>query len=131
MAIWQTIRNMDKYCCQIVLNIKRNSTSFILNSVFTSIFVIWLTTASYNDADDDNLDLASELKKLRNIKEMVIPIVIGVRGQVTKGLIQGWRTWKGEDKWRPANLKHYRILRRVMETSGDMLLHRLHLKTIS
>ena len=35
------------------------------------------------------LDLARELKKHWNIKVMVIPIVIGVLGTVTKGLVQG------------------------------------------
>ena len=35
------------------------------------------------------LDLARELKKLANMKMMIIPIVIGAFGTVTKGLIQG------------------------------------------
>ena len=34
------------------------------------------------------LDLARELKKLWNMKVMVIPVVIGVLGTVTKGLVQ-------------------------------------------
>ena len=36
-----------------------------------------------------NLDLARELKKLRNINVTVIPIVIGAFGTVAKGLVQG------------------------------------------
>ena len=38
---------------------------------------------------DKYLDLARELKKLWNIKVTVIPVVIGILGTVTKGLIQG------------------------------------------
>ena len=43
---------------------------------------------------DKYLDLATELKKLRNMTVMMILIVIGTFGTVTKGLVQGWRTWK-------------------------------------
>ena len=38
---------------------------------------------------DKYLDLARELKKLWNMKGMIIPIVIGALGTVTKGLVQG------------------------------------------
>ena len=38
---------------------------------------------------DKYLDLAMELKKLWNMKEMIIPIVIGALVSVTKGSIQG------------------------------------------
>ena len=41
------------------------------------------------DKRDKYLDLARELKKLWNMKVTVIPIVIGVLGTVTKGLVQG------------------------------------------
>ena len=34
-------------------------------------------------------DLARELKKLKNMNVMIIPIVIGIHGTFTKGLIQG------------------------------------------
>ena len=37
---------------------------------------------------DKYLDLAKELKKLWNMKAMVIPVVIGAFGTVTKGLVQ-------------------------------------------
>ena len=36
----------------------------------------------------------------------VIAIVIGALGTVTKGFIQGWRTEKYEDEWRPSKLQH-------------------------
>ena len=38
---------------------------------------------------DKYLDLAGELKKLRNKKVTIIPIVIGALGSVTKKLVQG------------------------------------------
>ena len=38
---------------------------------------------------DKYLDLVRELKKLWNMKVAVIPIVIGVLGTITKGLVQG------------------------------------------
>ena len=38
---------------------------------------------------DKYLDLARELKKLWNMKVTIIPIVIGVFGTVTKGLLKG------------------------------------------
>ena len=38
---------------------------------------------------DKYQDLARELKKQWNMKVTVIPIVIGVFGTVTKGLVQG------------------------------------------
>ena len=49
------------------------------------------------------LDLARELTKVENMKVMVIPIVIGAIGTVTKGLVQGL-----EDEWRPFKLQHYK-----------------------
>ena len=47
------------------------------------------------------MDLASELKKLWNMKVTIILIVIGAFGAVTKGLLKDWRTWKLADEWRP------------------------------
>ena len=38
---------------------------------------------------DKYLDLARELKKLWNMKVMIIPIMIGAFGTVTKGLLKG------------------------------------------
>ena len=42
-----------------------------------------------NKKKDKYLNLARELKRLRNMKVMVIPIVIDTLGTVTKGLIKG------------------------------------------
>ena len=38
---------------------------------------------------DKYLGLARELQKLRNMDMMIIPMVIGALGTVTKGLVQG------------------------------------------
>ena len=63
------------------------------------------------------LDLARELKKLWNMKVMIIPIVIGALGTVTKGLVQGLEdleiTGQVETIQTTALLRSARILRRV------------------
>ena len=73
-----------------------------------------------NEKKDKYLDLARELKKLWNMKEMVIPVVIGTLGTVTKVLIQGLEDFeiKGrvETIHTTALFKLARILRRVLET---------------
>ena len=42
-----------------------------------------------SEKKDKYLDLVRELKKLWNMKVTIIPIVIGVLGTVTKGLLKG------------------------------------------
>ena len=42
-----------------------------------------------SEEKDKYFDLAWEVKKLRNMKVMFIPIVIGAFGTVTKGLTKG------------------------------------------
>ena len=72
---------------------------------------------------DKYLDLARELKKLWNLKVTVIPIVIGALGTITKGLVQGLEDLKirrMEAILITALLKSARILRRVLETWGDL-----------
>ena len=84
---------------------------------------------------DKYLDLARELKKLWNVKVTIVPIVIGAFGTVTKGLLKdledlevgGWV----ETIQTTALLKTARILRRVLETWGDLLSLKLQWKTIS
>ena len=41
-----------------------------------------------NEKKDKYLDIVRELKKLWNMKETIIPIVIGAFGKVTKGLLK-------------------------------------------
>ena len=74
---------------------------------------------------DKYLDLARDLKKLWNMKVTIIPIVIGAFGTVTKGLLKGQEDLevggRVETIQTTALLKTARILRRVLETWGDLL----------
>ena len=69
--------------------------------------------------------LARELKKLWNMKVTIIPILIGTFGTVTKGLFKGLEDLevggRAETIQTTALLKTDRILRRVLETWGDLL----------
>ena len=84
---------------------------------------------------DKYLDLARELKKLWNMKVTIIPIVIGAFGTLTKGLLKGLEDLEVGDRVETiqitALLKTARILRRVLETWGDLLSLNLQWKTIS
>ena len=87
-----------------------------------------------SEKKDKYLDLARELKKLWNMKVTILPIVIGALGTVTKGLksledleISG----RVKTIQTTALLRTARILRRVLETWGDLLSLKLQWKTIS
>ena len=84
---------------------------------------------------DKYLDLARELKKLWNMKVTIIPIVIGAFGTVTKGLLKSLEDLEVGSRVKTiqttALLKTARILRRVLETWGDLLSLNLQWKTIS
>ena len=84
---------------------------------------------------DKYFDLAWELKKLWNMKVIIIPIVIGAFGTVTKGLLKGLEDLEVDDRVETIQttslLKTARILRRVLETWGDLLSLNLQWKTIS
>ena len=84
---------------------------------------------------DKYLDLARELKKLWNMMMTIIPIVIGAFGTVIKGLLKGLVDLEVGGRVKTtqstALLKTPRILRRVLETRGDLLSLNFQLKTIS
>ena len=69
---------------------------------------------------DKYLDLARELNKLWNMQVTITPIVIGVFGTVTKGLLKGLEDLevggRVETIQTTALLRTARILRRVLET---------------
>ena len=69
------------------------------------------------------------------MKVTIVPIVIGAFGTVTKGLKKGLEDLevgrRMETIQTTALLKTARILRRVLETLGDLLLLKLQGKTIS
>ena len=73
-----------------------------------------------NEKKDKYLDLARELKKLWNMKETIIPIVIGNFGTVTKGLLKRLGNLeiirRVETIQTTTVFRTARILRRVMET---------------
>ena len=78
-----------------------------------------------NNNNDKYLDLAWELKKLWNMQVTIIPIVIGAFGTVTKGLLKGLEDFevggRVEIIQTTTLLRTARILRRVLETCGDLL----------
>ena len=69
---------------------------------------------------DNSLDLTKELKKLRNLKMTVIPIVIDALGTVSKGLVQGLENLeirvRVETIQTTPLLRSARIQRRVLES---------------
>ena len=69
---------------------------------------------------DKYLDLARELKKLRNMKVSIVEIVIGAFGTVTEGLLKGLEYFEVGERVETiqttALLKTARILRKVRET---------------
>ena len=69
------------------------------------------------------------------MKVTIIPIVIGTFGTVTKGLLKGLEDLVVGDRVETiqttALLKTARILRRVLETWGDLLSLNLQQNTIS
>ena len=84
---------------------------------------------------DKYLGLARELKKLWNMQVTIIPIVIGAFGTVSKGLLKGLEDLEIDGRVETiqttALLRTARILRRALETWGDLLSLRLQWKTIS
>ena len=84
---------------------------------------------------DKYLDLARELKKSWNMKVTIIPILIGAFGTVTEGLVKGLEDLlvggRVETIQTTTLFRTARILRRVLETWGDLLSLKLLWKTIS
>ena len=84
---------------------------------------------------DKYLYLARELKKLWNMNVTIIPIIIVAFGTVTKGLLMGLEDLEVGGRvvtiQTTALLRTARILRRVLETWGDLLSLKLQWKTIS
>ena len=84
---------------------------------------------------DKYLDIARELKKLWNRSVTIVPTAIGAFDTVTKGLLKGLEDLEvGE--WvetiqTTTLLKTTGILKRVLETWGQLLSLNLQWKTIS
>ena len=86
------------------------------------------------EKNDKYLDLARELKKLWNMKVSIVPLVIGAFGTITKGLLKGLQDeevgGRVETIQMTELLRTARILRRVLETWGDLLSLKFQWKTI-
>ena len=84
---------------------------------------------------DKYLDLAKELKKLWNMQVTIIPNVIGAFRTVTKELQKGLEDLevggRVETIQTTTLLRTARILRRVLETWGDLLSLKIQWKTNS
>ena len=84
---------------------------------------------------DKYLDLARELKKMWNMQVIIIAIVIGAFGTVTKGLLKGLEDLEVGGRVDTIQtttlLRTARILRKVLETWGDLQSLRLQWMTIS
>ena len=88
-----------------------------------------------SEKKDNYLDLARELKKLWNMKVTIIPLMIGVFGTVTKGLLKVLGDLA--DEWRPSKYsiigngqnteKGPGDLRGLMVTQTPMKNHQLEL----
>ena len=69
------------------------------------------------------------------MKVTIVPIVIGALGRITKGLLKGLEDLevggRVETIQTTALLRTARILRRVLETWGDLVSLKLQWKTIS
>ena len=87
-----------------------------------------------SEKKDKYLDLARELKKLWNMKVTIIPIMIGTFGTVTKGLLKRLEDLEIRGRVKTIQttklLRTARILRRVLETWGDLQSLKLQWKTI-
>ena len=88
-----------------------------------------------SEKKDKYLDLARKLKKLWNMKVTIVTIVIGALGTIIKGLLKGPEDLeiggRVETIQTTALLKTARILRRFLESSGDLLSLDLQWKTIN
>ena len=88
-----------------------------------------------NEKKDKYLDLARELKILRNMKVTIIPVVIDALGTVTKGLLKGLEDLEIRGQVETIQttklLRTARILRRILETWGDLLSLKPQWKTIN
>ena len=78
-----------------------------------------------NNKRDKYLNLARKLDKLRNMKMMAIPVVIGALEAILKGLERGLEEseieGRAETLQSMALLRSARMLRRVLETFRDLL----------
>ena len=110
----------------IIINKKKKRTCKIVDFAAPADHRINLKES---EKKDKYLDVARELKKLWNMKVMIVPIVVGAFGTITKGLLKGLEDLevggRVETIQTTALLRTARIPRRFLETGGDLLSLRL------
>ena len=78
-----------------------------------------------SERKDKYLDLARELTKLWSIRVTTVPIITGALSTITKGILKGLEDLevggRVETIQTTALLRTARILKRVLETRGDLL----------
>ena len=80
----------SKYMVKKTNNNRPSADAGVKNSQWSKIKIININTLKEREKRDMYLDLARELgKKIWKMIVMVVPIVIGALGTVTKGLVQG------------------------------------------
>ena len=134
LQFWDT--NGSAYFCKIVKKKKkkkkRERTWWIL---YFAVPTDHMAKIKESEKRDKELNLARKLKKLWNIKVTVILIVIGALGTVIKELVHGRENLEirgqVETIQTTALLRSARILRRVLNTRGNLLLPRLQRETTS
>ena len=114
LEYWEDSWRLEVTCCHSNFSERPSSNADEKNSQGTN-----------NNNNNNNVDLARKLKPLWNIKVTEIPIVVGVLGTVTKGLVLGFESLevkrRQETTQITALLRSARILRRALETWGDLL----------
>ena len=102
---------------------------FLVSQLFSVAIYIYIYKLEESKKRDEYQDLVTELKDPYVMKMMMIPTVIGALSTVTKGLVKGLEDLKVRGRVETiqttALLRSARILRRVLETWGDLLSIRL------
>ena len=118
---WRRCENEEVH----VTNNNNNNKKKIYKIVDFAVLADHRIILKESEKKDKYLDLARELKKLWNMKVTIVPIVIGALDTITKGLLKGLEDLevggRVETIQTTALLRTARILRRVLETWGDLL----------
>ena len=119
---------------ELIIIKKKKKKKSISKTVDFAVLAYHRINLKESEKRDKYLDLARELEKLWNMKVMIVPIVIDALGTITKGLLKDLKDLevggRVETIQMTALLRTARILRRVLETWGDLLSLRLQWKTI-
>ena len=101
---------------------KKKRTCYLVN--FTILTDCWVKMKEMEKIGKYK-DLIIQLKKLWNMKITVIPIIVGALGTVPKGLEKGLKELELRERIETiqptAALRSARILKRFLETWGDLL----------